>query len=602
MKDKRINRRDFLRLAAMAAVGAAATACATPTPEVIEKEVTREVEKVVTQVVKETVKETVVVEGTPKVVEKEVTTVVEKVVTPTPEGEKMAADQTLTRIDRSFGNLNPAAEGGSGRGMISHMWMPLFIRNVEHKIEPWLADSFEVSDDGLTYRVHINNQAVWSDGSPVLAQEAKDYWAYGMSTNKCTGCYLGRFSGIGTIIEGAELVVNDEAEEISGIEIADDKTLVFNLTGPDPIFLQRLALFDMGFCKIEDVQKQFDAGKEVFAADADTRVNGPYKITVWDVDAQKFELEQNPNWWGAKTPAITKIVCLAQPDENITLIQWYNKEVDIAFFFGTLKEQLRKRQPEVFYQMPYATNFFFRMDASIPPFDDINVRKALVHAVDWDAAIHAAWEGTLDDRVMKTILTPELTCYKADNWPEWGYDPAKAKEELAASKYGGPENLPKIRISPGGTTPTYVRTSEVMMEQWKQNLDITNVEMKPGWGDAWGQEADQVQVNRSSLGAILPDEVNFLYGHYNWMVAGDNPGYEDDELGDMLKALQVMPRDDPQFCTKVQEAEARLLGHYHVLPMVWDRYEYAVQPWVKNFETNVDNNFKTLIDMYIVDH
>ncbi len=583
---KKLNRRDFLRMAAMAAGGGIVAACQ---PKTV--------------IVKETVKETVIVEGTPKVIEKEVTKIVEKVVTPTKvKGEKMAADQTLTRIDRGFGILNPAAEGGSGRGMISHMWMPLFIRDSKHNLEPWLAEGFEVSDDGKTYTVHIKNQAVWSDGSPVLAQEAKDYWTYALNREKCKGCYFPLFTGFATVIEGAQEVVAGEADEVSGIIAADDKTLIFKLTGPDPIFPQRLALFDTGFCKMEDVNKQLEAGAERFAADADTRVNGPFKIKVWDTETKQFELVQNPKWWGTKKPHIERIVCIAQPEENITLIQWLNGEVDIAFFFGTIKEQIRKRTPEVFYQMPYATNFFFRMDATKPPLDDINVRKALVHAVDWHAAVHAAWEATLDDRVMTTILTPELKCYKEGNWPEYGYDPEKAKEELAASRYGGPEDLPKIRISTGGTTPTYVRTAEIMLEQWKNNLGITNAEMKPGWADAWGQEAEEVQVWRSSLGAILPDAVNFLYGHYKWMSSGDPPLYQDDELEAMLDELQVTPRDAAGFCEKVQEAEARLLSLYPILPMVWQRYEYAVQPWVKNFETNVDNNFKSLLDMYIVEH
>jgi hypothetical protein len=52
----------------------------------------------------------------------------------------------------------------------------------------------------------------------------------------------------------------------------------------------------------------------------------------------------------------------------------------------------------------------------------------------------------------------------------------------------------------------------------------------------------------------------------------------------------------------VQEAEAKLLDHYFVLPMIWDLYEYNTKPWVKNFATNVDNNWYTLLDMYIAKH
>ena len=122
---------------------------------------------------------------------------------------------------------------------------------------------------------------------------------------------------------------------------------------------------------------------------------------------------------------------------------------------------------------------FYTLNTSLPPFDDINVRRALVHAVDWDLAIDAAWEGARSDRIMKTHLTPEIQCYKADNWPDFGYNPELAREELAASKYGGPDDLPKIRITTNGQSPNYIRTAEIMMEMWKNNLGITNVEMRP---------------------------------------------------------------------------------------------------------------------------
>jgi ABC-type transport system substrate-binding protein len=523
------------------------------------------------------------------------------VVTATPEpdpGEQLDEDQRLRFIIRSIGNYNPANEGGAGRFAISHIWMPLFLRDDQHNTEPWMAEGFDVSPDGKQYTMFINKQAVWSDGTPVTAQEAKEYWTWGLSKTQCVGCYLWMFTGLDPVLEGATAVVNDESDELTGVIAADDKTLVFNLTGPDPIFLQRLALFDMGWCKMEDVNTRPEG--ERFAASPDTRVNGPFKIKEWDTETKTHILEQNPNWWGAKKPTIKEMVVYPQPEENIMLVMWMNGEVDVAFFMSAIKEEIRRRTPEVFNLTPYPTNFFFRLNPLVPPMDDINVRKALNHAVDWPAVIHASWEGSLDDRYMRTIMTPELTCWKEGNWPDYGYDPDKAKEELAASKYGGPEGLPPIRITPGGITPTYVRTAEGMIEMWRQNLGIENAEMKPGGTSAWGQEADQVQVLRSSLGAIIPDEVNHLYGHQRWMASGDPPWYPDEELATMLEELQVMDRDDPAFCPGIQAAEARLLGHYHILPMVWERYEYLAKTWVKNFETNVDQNFKTLLDMYIV--
>lgn len=506
-----------------------------------------------------------------------------------------AEDQTLHYVTRGFSRLDPASEGGFGRFVIAHLWMPFFIRDNAGTISPWLATGYDVSDDQTVYTIHINPAATWSDGSPVLAQEAKDYWAYGLHPEKCKGCYLGAFAGF-EVIEGAKAVMDGTAEEISGVVVKDDKTLEIQLAGPDPIFINRLALFDTGFAKMEDVNKG-----EMYAADGSARVNGPFKVRAWDIDNKKFEIEQNPNWWGETKPYITQIIAQESADENVSSIMWQNDEVDIAFFLSNVREPIRAESPDTFYKIPYATNLYFISWIRVEPMEDINVRRALAHAVDWSTAINAAWEGSRNDRLMSGILTPELQCYQEGNWPGWGYDPAKAKEELAASTYGSADKLPKLRITVGGQSPNYIRTGEIMMEQWKTNLGITDVELRPGTlADAWGQEVDLVNIRRQSQGAILPDPVNLLSSHYASASGESGTGLVDEELAQMLADLKLMSRDDPNFCAGVLAAEAKLLDHYYLLPMIWDVYEYNVKPHVKNFATNVDNNWANLLDMYIV--
>lgn len=509
--------------------------------------------------------------------------------------EDAAEDQTLHYVTRNFNRLNPASEGGFGRPWISFMWMTMFLNDRENNIHPWLATGYDVSEDGLTYTIHINPAAVWSDGSPVTAQEAIDYWSYGLSS-KCTGCYLSYVSGL-TLIDGAQAVMDGTAETITGITAVDEKTLEFHLTSPSPTFINNFAHFNTGFMKMEDV------GEEEFSAGPDTRVNGPFKIEEWDVDAQKHVIVQNPAWWGETKPYLQKIIAQPSQDENVSFIMWQNDEVDVAHWLSNIRESLRESEPDTFVQIPYATNFFFPFWLTLEPMDDINVRKALVHAVDWDAAIAAAWEGARNDRVMKTHLTPELACFKADNWPEYGYNPDKAKEELAASKYGSAEGLPKIRITVNGQSPNYIRTAEIIMEQWKNNLGITDVEVRPGaLADAWGQEADQVQVRRSSWGATIPLPGDMVAGLYKWASDPAGVGLVDEELGAMVDELRTIAPDAADYCGKVQAVENRLLGHYYFMPMIWDLYEYNVKPWVKNFDTNVDNNWTGLLDMYIAKH
>ncbi len=292
---------------------------------------------------------------------------------------------------------------------------------------------------------------------------------------------------------------------------------------------------------------------------------------------------------------------LTYSEFRLTYIMWQDGEADIAHWFTNIREPLRAESPELFVLIPYATNFYFALHTSKPPLDDLNVRRALLHAVDWDLAIGAAYEGSRDERVMKTHITPELPCFVADNWPDFGYDPELAKQELAASKYGGPEDLPKIRISSGGQSPNYLRTAEIMAEQWKNVLGITDVEIRPGWGDAWGQEADLVNVQRNSWGATIPDPAAMITGLWKYYTNPDHVALVDDELDAMMAELPTLDPTSAEYCDKVSAAEQRLLGHYYFLPMIWDLYEYVVQPHVKNFDANVDNNWSTLLDIYIAE-
>ena len=135
------------------------------------------------------IRETVVVEQTvvvQQVVEQPV--LVTPTAGPTAEpSEELAADQTLRYVTRNYSRLDPASEGGFGRFIISHLWMPLFLRDSEGNIQPWLATGYEASTDGTVYTVSINPNAVWSDGSPVTAQEAKDYWTYGLDPKRFLG-------------------------------------------------------------------------------------------------------------------------------------------------------------------------------------------------------------------------------------------------------------------------------------------------------------------------------------------------------------------------------------------------------------------------------
>lgn len=196
MSSHRIRRREFLRLSATAALGAAAAACA-PTPEVIEKIVKETVvvekEKVVTEVVEKQVEVTKVVE---KQVEKQITVVVEKGAPEPPMLADKVASGTLPPLDERL-PVSPAVIGGreeigeyGGEVRMIHMSPASWVSNYGwfadrmltysdldlRTIVPNQFESWEVTEDGTKYTIRLRQGQKWSDGEPVTTEDLLFWW------------------------------------------------------------------------------------------------------------------------------------------------------------------------------------------------------------------------------------------------------------------------------------------------------------------------------------------------------------------------------------------------------------------------------------------
>ena len=177
-----------------------------------------------------------------------------------------------------------------------YMWvfMPAFVLgSVENDFglrQGW-ATGYSVSDDGLTYLLHINPDAIFQDGTPITAKAAKDTWEWGMSAeNQPVWRSIGRHMGF---IEGMKAVEAGEAKTASGLEVVDDVTLAMKLVDPLPTFPLRLTIWLTGMFKAEQAVND----PEGF------RLNpigvGPYRASYDDATAVRT-YTATENWWGRR--------------------------------------------------------------------------------------------------------------------------------------------------------------------------------------------------------------------------------------------------------------------------------------------------------------
>lgn len=497
--------------------------------------------------------------------------------------------------------FDPAQEAGYARWIIPLVFTPLFqfkgAGNSPDDILPGLCLSYDVSDDGLIYTLHVDPEAVWTDGTQVTAGDIKAWMEY-ISSQDNPGPYKNTLDGV---VGHAELTAG-EAEEISGLVAVDDVTLTIELTGPNPLFpIAVLFEYRLGGTKAEVAR----ANPTGWWLD-NPPTNGPFMIEKIDFDANEFNFVPNPSWW-RDAPVLERIEAIGNIDQQTLMLMFENGQLDGMFVFGEEAIQMEINYPETVQPMPGAGGmFFWALNANLEPTNDLDVRKALRHSVDSTGLANAVYQG---QRIAARgpIWQANIVGSRFDEIEElhdfFTFDPALAAEDLAASSYGSAEAVPTLNVTTGGSAGDKVRATEIMVEMWRANLGITNIDVRAD-AQAFGEDlaADIVNVNRISAGGI-PDAAQMLknLGDSTGAQAIANfGGYENAELDALIELAYTMDREDPAYVETVHEAEDMYLDDYMYIPLMIDPYSYYVQPWVKNLRANRHNVIYTLDDMFLL--
>ena len=393
--------------------------CATPTP----------VEKIVTQVVKETVKETVIVEGTPQVVEKEVTKVVDKEVEKLVEVTPVPEKGRILRVGMWSGpqSFNPfVTTDGYSEAVMDYVYATLTRRDDDGRRTPYLAESWEISEDGSEYTFHIREDAVWHDGTPVTARDFEMSLLLHGSPDVASIRY-----GWITNIKGMEAYNAGEADSIEGLQIIDEKTIKFvqeesrySFYGYNYIVLPAHILGDVSPADLE--------GHPYFQAP--TVGCGPYKFVGYEPD-QYVDLEAFDDFFlGA--PKIKRMI-LRVGTQDVLLAQLQKDELDVVLVPPAEVERVKN-----LYDISLATRIeagaqLIHVNLQKPYLQDKPVRQAIAYALPREDMAQALYlgGGTVQNSPNNIgwAIPPDLNLYD--------YDPEKAKELLAEAGWDSSTEL-----------------------------------------------------------------------------------------------------------------------------------------------------------------
>ena len=390
---------------------------------------------------------------------------------------------------------------------------------------------------------------------------------------------------IGNVV-GFSAVRNMEAEEISGLIVVDDSTIQVKLVNPDAIFHWRIATTHMNPIKADQARGALDT---FWLPGNGTLYSGPYMLDSYSPDLQEAVLVPNPNWWMDDGPYLDRIEIRFAPDPETLAVMLQNDQVDASL--GALPITMREQFPDYFRPITaFGFNTFWIAVTNEPTTDPL-VRKALTLAVDQEAVFQAMFpQGGAEPT--NQIIDPALPCQDTSNsW--YAYDPDAAREALAASSYGSAENLPKLRVTPRGTNAELNRGMEAVVEFWRQNLGITNVEFQQQT-TSFGQDEALINVSRDDVVIRFPDSATYMYvaGHSAGAIASADGdmlrGYNNPEVDALIEQALTLSPEDPQRCALTLQAQQLYMEDYPTILVGKTVGSINAREYVANYEKGPD--------------
>ena len=214
-----------------------------------------------------------------------------------------------------------------------------------------------------------------------------------------------------------------------------------------------------------------------------------------------------------------------------------------------------------------------------PPFDDPKVRQAFNHAVD---------KKRIAEVVIKNLVTPAYGILPP-GFPGYNeslegldFDPARAKQLVAESKYAG--KLPPITLAVPGQGAGPGRVTEAILEMWRQNLGVeVNAQLTEFATYLEDLRQKKYQVFTIGWVADYPDPQNFLDVLFYSKSNDNNTGYSNPEVDSLLEKARV--EQNPEQRVKLyQQAEQIIVRDAAWLPLYYGKSYLLIKPYVKNYD------------------
>ncbi|MDR2022265.1 MAG: peptide ABC transporter substrate-binding protein [Hungatella sp.] len=479
--------------------------------------------------------------------------------------------------------IDPALNSSiDAANMILHAFETLLTFDKDNNIIPGQAETYDVSDDGLTYTFHLRDGLKWSDGSELTAED----FVYSWKRLADPGTAAPYGADMLSMVKGYQDAAAGNVDALA-VSAPDAKTIVVELASPCVYFDKIVTHASMAPVKKDIVEAKGDQ----WSLTPDTYIsNGPLKMIEW-VPGSHITFAKNENYWDADTVTLNTLKFVLMEDANAAYSAYQTGEVSMIKEIPTDEIPSLQGRPDYHLEPRMATSYTI-FNVKKAPFDNVLVRRALNLAADREYIASTVMAGTVIPAT--NFVGPGISdaesgssfeevtrknnggdYFNVSNYEE---DLNKAKELLAEAGYPNGEGFPVIEYmtnEAGYNKPI----AEYLQSAWSElgiRMDIKIVE----WSTfAPTRRAGDFEIARGGWVYDYDDPSNML--NLFTTESGNNDGkYSNPEVDNLLKQARDTA-DKTEHYEKLHAAEKMIMEDAAVAPLVYSSDFYLQKPELK---------------------
>lgn len=436
---------------------------------------------------------------------------------------------------------------------------------------PRLAESWEVSEDNLTYTFHLRQGVLFHDTGAVEFEDgdrefkASDWVCaaeHSISEDETVSAHP---EWLESVVGYDEFLAGD-ADSVSGIETPDDYTLVLTLKEPNRLFILTLGVPGMPCEALDQVE---DLANNPVGT-------GPFQFVEWQRDSF-IQLDANPDYYEEGKPALGGIRFTNVPDASTALLQYRENQLDLLGSFPTGQRlEVIEEFADEYNELPglNVRYFGFKMDQGFFAENPL-VRQAFAHAFNRELVWDELMQG---ERFPATLgyLPPSMAASTPANIYE--YDLERAAELLTEAGFPGGEGLPEFTLWAFSSAASEL-SLPVLQEDLRQLGVTLNIELEDAstYWDHIGEDDVLMFLSGWSAGLDDPSDVlNFLF-----LEGRDDTAYDNPEVNALLRQA-LSEYDEEARNVLYQQAHDLITADSPWIVSAYSKVAWLQQPWIEN--------------------